>query len=87
MAVDADHVAVAHQRERPAERGLGRDVADHHAARRAGEAPVGEQRDLLAHALPVEQRGDAEHLAHARAAARAFVADHEDVAGLRSAAR
>ena len=76
----ADPVAVAHQRDRPAERCLGADVADHQAARRAREAAVGEERDLLAHALAVDERGDAEHLAHAGAAARAFVADHEHVA-------
>ena len=29
--------------------------------------------------MAVDERGDAEHLAHARAAARAFVADDEDV--------
>ena len=81
-SVDADAVAILHQRERAAGGGFGRDVADHHAARRAGEAPVGEQRHLLAHALAVEQRGDAEHLAHARPALRAFVADDQHFAFL-----
>ena len=80
LAVDADAVAVAHERDRPAERRLRADVADHQAARRAREAPVGEERDLLAHALAVDERGDAEHLAHAGAAARPFVADDEHVA-------
>ena len=55
---------------------------DANAARRAGEAPVGQQRDLLAHLLAVDQRGDAEHLAHAGPAARALVADHQHVAFL-----
>ena len=85
LAVDADAVAVANERDRPAERRLGADVADHQAARRAREASVGEERDLLAHALAVDERGDAEHLAHAGPAARPFVADDEDVAfGIRA---
>ena len=58
----------------------GPDVADHHAPRRAGEASIGDERHLLAHALAVDQRGDAEHLAHARPAPRALVADHQHLA-------
>ena len=46
--VDRDRVAVAHDGERAAARRLGRDVADHQPARRAGEAPVGDERDALA---------------------------------------
>ena len=45
---------------------LGRDVADHQAVRRAGEAAVGDQRDLVAEALADERGGDVQHLAHAR---------------------
>ena len=60
----------------------GRDVAGHQAARGAAEAAVGEQRDRLAHALADDRRRDAEHLAHAGAALRAFVADDDDIAGL-----
>ena len=41
-------VAVAHDGDRPAARRLGRDVADHQAAGRAGEAPVGDERDGVA---------------------------------------
>ena len=47
---------------------LGGDVAGHEAARGAGEAAVGEQRDVLAEARADERRGDGEHLAHAGAA-------------------
>ena len=46
---------------------LGRDVADHQAVRRAREAAVGDQRDLVAEPLADERRGDVQHLAHARA--------------------
>ncbi len=49
---------------------------------RAGEAAVGDQRHLVAHALAVERRGRRQHLAHAGAAARALVADHQHVAVL-----
>ena len=80
--VDGDDVAVAHQRDRPAFRRLGADMADAEAARRAREAPVGDQRDFLAHALAVERGGGRQHLAHARAALGAFVADDDDRAFL-----
>src|SRR3954471_9556281 len=80
--VDADAITILYQRDRPACGRLGRDIADHHAARRAGEAAVGKERHLLAHSLAVDQRRDAEHLAHARTALRAFVADDEDLARL-----
>ena len=59
---------------------LGRDVPGHQAVGRAGEAAVGEQRDLLAEALADERGGDVEHLPHPGAARWALVADHDDVA-------
>src|SRR5690606_5632624 len=58
------------------------DVADAEAACGARETPVGDQGDLVAHALAVERRRGGEHLAHAGAAARAFVADDDDLAFL-----
>ena len=70
----------ATQRDRPAERRLRRDVADHEAVRGAGEASVGHERDVVAEAAADERRGDRQHLAHARAAARPFAADDDDVA-------
>ena len=79
--IDPDAVAFAHQRQRATDEGFLRDVADAHATRRSGKTPVGDEGDLLAHSLSVDQRGDAEHLAHAGAADRALVADHENVAG------
>src|SRR5438874_10103616 len=78
--VEGDHVAVAEQRDRAADCRLGPDMADAEAARRAGEAAVGDERDLAAGALAVERRRCRQHLAHAGAAARALVADDEDVA-------
>ena len=51
-------------RDRAALDGLGGDVADHHPAGRAGEAAVGDQRDLLAEALADDRRG---HLRASRA--------------------
>src|SRR4029079_7304575 len=56
------------------------DMADAEAARRAGETPVGNQRHLAAGALAVERRRGREHFAHAGTAARALVADDEEVA-------
>ena len=58
----------------------GPDMADAEAAGGAGEAAVGDQRHLLAHALAGERRGRRQHLAHAGAADRALVADDDDVA-------
>ncbi len=80
--VERHGVAVLHERDRPAGRGLGRDVPDHEAVRRAREAAVRHERDGLAEALAHERRRHGEHLGHARRALRALVADHDDVAGL-----
>ena len=44
VGIDADAIAVLDERERATDRGLGRDVTDADAARRAGEAAVGDQR-------------------------------------------
>ena len=63
-------------------RGFGADMADAEAARRAGEAAVGDERHLVAHALAIDGGGGRQHLAHAGAAARALVADDEDFAFL-----
>src|SRR3954454_6333780 len=60
-------------------------MADAEAARRAREAPVGDQCDLAAGALPGQCRRGGEHLAHAGAAFGALVADDEHVAFLVSA--
>src|SRR5829696_755022 len=78
-AVDGDHVAVAEDADRAAHRRLGGDVADAEAARAAGEAAVGHQRDLRAEWHPLEHRREREHLAHPRPAARPLVAHDDDV--------
>ena len=80
--VDRDDVAVLEQPDRAAHGRLRPDMADAEAAGRAGEAAVGDERDLVAHALAVERRRGREHLAHAGAAARALVADDENLAFL-----
>ena len=56
-------------------------MAGHEAARRAAEATIGHERDRIAQPCADDGRGDAEHLAHARSAARPFVADDDHVAG------
>src|SRR6185312_14630212 len=80
--VELDDVAVLQEPDRAADRRFRTDMADTEAARRAGEAAVGDERDLLAHALAVERRRGRQHLAHARTAARTLVADDEHVAFL-----
>src|SRR5215471_11449020 len=47
--IERDDIAVAEERDRPADRRLGTDMADAEAARGAGKAAVGNQRDLGAH--------------------------------------
>ena len=51
LGVDLDDVAVAQDREHAAVGRLGRHVAHHDAVRSAREAPVGDQRHVLAEAL------------------------------------
>src|SRR4051812_4870180 len=80
--VEGDHVAVLDGRDRAAPDRLGSDVAGHQAVGGSRETAVGEQRHLVADALPDERGRDLEHLAHAGAAGRALVANHDDVAGL-----
>ena len=65
-----DGVAVLERGDRPAAHGLGRDVPDHEPVRRAGEAPVRDERDLVAEALPDDRGSHVQHLAHARPAPR-----------------
>ena len=84
--VERDRVAVADERDRPAVRRLGGDVSGHEAVGGAAEAPVGDEGHGVAEAAAVDGGGDREHLAHARAPLRTFVADDDDVAVLHLAA-
>ena len=79
VEVEGDEVALPHVADRPALGRLGADVADAGAARPAGEAAVGDEGDRLAEAHPHDGGGGGEHLLHSRAAARAFVAQDDDV--------
>ena len=78
--IDPDAIAFTHQRQRAADECFWRDVADAHPAGGSGKTPIGDERDLLSHALSINQRGDAKHLAHARTADRTFVANNEHLA-------
>src|SRR5260370_19986338 len=80
VSVDFDDIAVAQQRDRPADRCFGPDMADAEAAGGTGEPAVGNQRDLAAHALPGQRRRGREHFAHAGTPARPLIADHDDLA-------
>src|SRR6516165_174292 len=68
--------------ERAADRRLRRYMPDADAAGGAREAAVGDERHLLPHLLAVDDRRHPEHLAHPRAADRAFVAHDQHLAGL-----
>src|SRR5690606_6076284 len=52
------------------------------AMRGAGEPAIREQRNAVAEAFADESSGDAEHLAHSRAALRSLVANDHDIAGV-----
>src|SRR5262249_25196019 len=78
--IDGDDVAVAHMRDRAADSGFRPDMTDAETTGGAGEAPVGNERDLPAHALSVEGSGGRQHLSHPGAAFWPLVTDHEHVA-------
>ena len=80
--IDGDHVTVFECGNGAVVRRFRASVANAQAARGAGEAAIGQQCHLVAHALAVKQGGNAQHLAHAGAALGAFVADHQHIAGL-----
>src|SRR5581483_11867036 len=78
--VDLDDVAIPEQADRPANGGFRPDMADTEAAGGAGEPAVGDECDLTAGALPGQRGRGGEHLPHAGTAARALVADDDDLA-------
>src|SRR6516165_396706 len=57
-------------------------MADADATGGTREAAVSDERHLLPHLLAVDDRRHAEHLAHPRAANRAFIAHDQHLAGL-----
>ncbi len=81
LGVDHDPVAVGDERDRPAVDRFGRDVTDAEALRPAREPAVGDERRVVASPGAGHRPRDREHLAHAGAALRPLVADHDDVAG------
>src|SRR5262245_40322599 len=82
LGVHHDDIAVLNEADRAADGGLRTHMADAEAARGAREAPVGDERDLVTRALAVERSRGGQHLAHARAALGALVADDEHFAFL-----
>src|ERR1700733_791800 len=80
FGIELDDVAVANEPDRATHGGFGADMADAKTARRAGEAAVGDQRDLAAHALTVERSGGPQNFTHAGAAFRALITDDQHVA-------
>src|ERR1035437_9655601 len=82
LGIELDDVAVAQQRNRPAQCRFRSDMADAEAAGGAGEAAVGDQRDLIALTLAIERSRGREHLAHAGTTTRALIADHQHIAVL-----
>lgn len=80
--VDGDGVAIFDEPDKALVGRLGGDVADGKAGGAAGKAAVGNQGACLAQPGALEERGWVEHLLHARAAGRAFIANDHHVARL-----
>src|SRR5581483_9258541 len=78
--IDLDDVAIFQQADRSANGGFRPDMADAEAARGAGEPAVSDECDLTAGALPGQRSRGREHFPHAGTAARALVADDDDLA-------
>ncbi len=79
--VDFDEVAFVDEGDGAAGGGFGGDVADAAAFGGAGEAAVGDEGDGFAEAAAGDGAGGGEHFLHAGTAARAFVADDDDITG------
>ena len=84
--VDRDHVAVAQRGDRPAAAASGATWPIMKPWVAPEKRPSVMSATVLAEALADERAGDLQHLAHARPAARALVADHDHVARLDRAA-
>ena len=54
-------------------------MADDETVAAARETPVGDQRNVLAHALAHDRAGRAQHFSHAGPANRSFMADHDNI--------
>ncbi len=78
--IDLDDVAVADEADRAAGCRFRSHMADAEAAGRTGETSVGDQRNFFTGALAVERGRRRKHFAHAGAATRSFVADHQHFA-------
>jgi len=78
--VNCDGVSVFYDGQRAAVECLGSDVTDHETVRAAGEASVGDERDILAETASHHGTGGGKHFAHAGSAARSLVADDDHVA-------
>ena len=79
LGVDGDLVAVLDDGDGAADIRFRRDVADDEAVAAAAEATVGDESDVFAEAFTHDGARGAEHLAHTRAALRAFHAHDDDV--------
>ena len=80
LGIDGDRVAVLDEGERAAHVGFGRDVADDKAVAAAGEAAVGDERDIFAETFAHDGGGGREHFAHAGTAFGPFVTNDDHVA-------
>src|SRR5581483_8995826 len=82
IGVDGYGIAFAHDCNGAAIIGLRGYVSDHEPMRGAAEAPVGHKSDAIGKTGAHDRTGHLQHFAHSRPAARAFVPDDDDVAGL-----
>ena len=79
--VKSNDVSIRDRRNRAAVHCFRRNVTSHQAVGGAGESAVGQKRHGITQAFANQCGGHGEHFAHAGAALRAFVANHNDVTG------
>src|SRR5450755_1955128 len=75
-------VSILHGANRPAQRGLRRNVSGHQPTSRAAESSVSEESNRTTEPLTHNRRSHSEHLAHPRTTLRPFVANHHNIACL-----
>src|SRR5690606_41983472 len=78
-AIDRDDVALLQQPDRAARCGFRANMADAEAGRGAREAPVRDERPLVAHPLSIKGGRGGEHLAHPRTALWPLISAHQYV--------
>ena len=79
--IDHDAITLFDERDRTTVDSFRRDMTDAEPVRATREPSIGDQRGIGTAARALHRTRDRQHLAHARPTLRAFVADHDHIAG------